>query len=298
MRLLFAVLLCFSFLQISCDNSIDYIGDFNQQYSLNCVLRSDKDVQYATIKRSYPPGNEFNQANVQDAEIKLILPDTTLFFRDTVISNQLNTHVSYVYYLKNFILPKNTYIRIEAVLPDYTTLYAETKSAQYSTILLETEELSLPGTADDAVFYTWRTLGQRDSLLLIPSIYIRYFILGQDTAVKYKKIDGTYFINTGTYKVTNYALSLAMNQISDGIPDKSSINILNACLEIKLCDTMLGMYAAASQTFEDEFSVRISETDFTNINGGYGIFGTYISETFDLPITPEYINSFGYTLAH
>lgn len=116
--------------------------------------------------------------------------------------------------------------------------------------------------------------------------------------MRYKKIEGTYYTSLRTYKVTNYALSIGMNQISEGIDDKSRINIVNACFEIKLCDLMLGTYSSAAQTFEDEFDIRISETNFTNINGGFGIFGTYISETFDLLLTPEYVNSFGYKLAH
>jgi hypothetical protein len=85
-----------------------------------------------------------------------------------------------------------------------------------------------------------------------------------------------------------------MNEISREVADKSQIHVLNAAFEIKLCDIMLGTYASAAQTFEDEFSIRISAADFTNINGGFGIFGSYNSETFSLLLSAQYVNSFGY----
>jgi hypothetical protein len=88
-----------------------------------------------------------------------------------------------------------------------------------------------------------------------------------------------------------------MQDISIGIDDKTKINIIGACFEVKVYDTALGIYANSIQTFEDEFSIRISEPNISNINGGFGIFGTYISEKFDIEITSNYISSFGYTPA-
>lgn len=294
MRIFILLLSVLPLLQISCDNSVNYIADFKEQYALNCVLRSDKDVQFATLKRSYPPGAQSAAADVQNALVRLLLPDTTMTFSDSVVSDNPNSAVNYVYYLKNFRPPKNTRMVIEAFLPDDKYLYAETKSAQFSTVLLETEELTLPAMEEDAAYYTWRILGQRDSLILFPSVYIRYYVSRQDTSMKFKEVDGTYFADLRTYRIANHSLSAAMSEISNGISDKSQIHIINAVFEIKLCDFMLGTYVAAARTFEDEFSIRISATDFTNINGGFGIFGTYISETFNLLLSAEYVNSFGY----
>jgi hypothetical protein len=148
---------------------------------------------------------------------------------------------------------------------------------------------------EDAAYYTWRILGLRDSLILFPSVYIRYYISGQDTALKYKEVPGTYYSDLRTYKITTHSLSSSMNEIYQGTGDRSQVHIINAVFEIKLCDLTLGTYVAAARTFEDEFSIRISATDFTNVNGGFGIFGTYISETFDLLMSVEYVNSFGYS---
>ncbi len=297
MKRKFAVLFIFSLLQLSCENSIDYIGDFSQQYSLNCVLRSDKNVQYATIKRSYPPESDASQTDIQNAVVSLILPDTTLFFRDSILSSESAGSVSSLYYINNFSLTKDTEVRIQAVLPDSTVLTAKVKSAGYTRVLLESEDLVLPGSEDESAFFMWRILGEKDSIILLPSLYIRYIISGPDTSVKYKKINGIYIQNGNVFKVANSALSLGMSQISEGIADKSSITIIDGFFELKLCDFMMGMYASAAETFEDEFSVRISAADFSNINGGLGIFGTYMTESFDILFLPDYVASFGYNLA-
>jgi hypothetical protein len=297
MKTKLTVLFIFFLLQLSCDNSIDYIGDFSQQYSLNCVLRSDKNVQYATIKRSYPPESAAAQTDIQNAVVSLILPDTTFFFRDSILSGESSGNVGSFYYINNFSLTKNTELKIQAVLPDNTVLTAQVKSAGYTRVLLESEDLVLPGSEDESAFFMWRILGERDSIILLPSLYIRYVISGPDTAVKYKKINGTYIQNGDVFRVANSALSLGMGQISEGIADKSSITIIDGFFELKLCDFMMGMYASAAETFEDEFSVRISAPDFSNINGGLGIFGTYMSESFDILFLPEYVASFGYNLA-
>jgi hypothetical protein len=289
--------LFFFIIQLSCDNSIEYMGEFSQRYSLNCVLRSDKNVQYATINRSYPPGSASTNTNVRDAVVSLILPDTTLLFRDSILSAEVSGNVSSFYYLKNFSITKNTDVKIQAVLPDNTILTAEARSAGYTKVLMESPDLVLPGSEDESAFFMWRILGEKDSIIQIPALYIRYIISGADTAVRYKKINGIYFQSGSIFRVPNSALSLGMNRISEGISDKSSITIIDGFFELKLCDYMMGMYAAAAETFDDEFSIRISGSNFSNINGGFGIFGTYMSQGFDIPFLPDYVASFGYKLA-
>ena len=111
----------------------------------------------------------------------------------------------------------------------------------------------------------------------------------------YKEVSGKYFPQINGYEFSSEFLNKAMEEISEGISNKSSINILGALFEIKVYDYALGIYANSVQTFEDEFSIRISAPDVSNINGGLGIFGTYFSETFQIGITSDYIESFGYT---
>jgi hypothetical protein len=278
------------------------LGKFEQQYSLNCILRSDKDIQFATIKRSYPPGEENLNSDVQNAIIRLILPDTTLIFKDSVLSNPAleSSSVNSFYYLDNYILTKNTEIKINALLPDGTVLTSETISAYYYSVSLAegVGPMIIPDeSSGDTYFYQWEIFGNVRPLIFGPSFYISYFISGYEETIYYKKVTGKYLQQINGYEVPFAFIDKTMQDISIGIDDKAKINIIGACFEVKVYDTALGIYANSIQTFEDEFSVRISEPNISNINGGFGIFGTYISENFDIEITSNYISSFGYTPA-
>ena len=259
-------------------------------------------MQFATIKKSYPPGEENQSSDIQNAIIRLILPDTTLIFKDSVLSESHtgNSSVNSFYYLDNYRLTKNTEIEIEALLPEGTVLTSETKSPYYYTLkLLSGGELMIipDENSSDLYFFKWDMFGNYVSFIFGPSFYISYFISGNEEIIHYKKVTGKHVQQLNRYEVPMGFIEKAMQDISIGIDDKAIINIIGACFEVKVYDTALGIYANSIQTFEDEFSVRISEPNISNINGGFGIFGSYISEKFDIEITSNYISSFGYTPA-
>ncbi len=286
---------------LSCEENISYLGDFAPKYSLNCILRADKEIQYATIKKSYAAGEDNQDTNIQNAIIRLILPDTTFQFKDSIIS-EVPTNASSVrsfYYLDNYMLTKDTQIGIEALLPDGTILSSETHSADYYAIRLQTEEYSptvIPSeNFGEVYYYKWNSYGNDEPLLCGPSFYISYYISGYEDDIYFKEVTGRCVPQINRYEVPVEFIHETMQDISIGIDDKSSINIVGACFEIKVFDAALGIYANSIRTFEDEFSVRLSEPNISNINGGLGIFGTYISEKFDIVIRSDYIASFGYT---
>jgi hypothetical protein len=300
LRKVLSLLAILSIFLCSCEENISYLGEFEQQYSLNCILRSDKDIQLATIKKSYPPGQENQNSDVQNAIIRLILPDTTLIFKDSVLTEPYpeNSSVNSFYYIDNYRLTKNTVIKIEALLPDGTVLTSETTSPNYFRLRLLGDPMIIPDeNSSDVYFFNWDVFGNYVPLIFGPSFYVSYFISGYEEIIHYKKATGKHIQQLDRYEVPIVFIDQAMQDISIGIDDKTKINIIGACFEVKVYDTALGIYANSIQTFEDEFSIRISEPNISNINGGFGIFGTYISEKFDIGITSDYISSFGYTPA-
>lgn len=286
----------------SCEENISYLGIFEPQYSLNCVLRSDKDIQFATLKRSYPPGERISNTDVQGAIIRLILSDTTLLFKDSVLADNAaeNSAVSCFYYLDNYRLKKGTTIKIEASLPNGMILSATSRSPYFYKVTLAEE--GSPAVIPDEKFgdsynYKWNISGNYEPYIFGPSFYIRYFITGVEEIIHYKEVIGK-SAYTNEYKLPIASINEAMHNISLGIDDKAKINIIDACFEVKVFDTALGIYVNSIKTFEDEFSIRISEPNISNIDGGLGVFGTFFSEQFDIIITSDYIKSFGYTPAN
>ncbi len=204
------------------------------------------------------------------------------------------------YYLDNYRLTKNTAIRIEALLPDGKILTAETRSPYFYKIFLddETSPTIIPNeSGEDSYYYRWDIFRSYGPFIYGPSFYIRYFVSGDEEIIRYKEVTGKQ-IFTNEYKILTSFVDNTMRDISLGIDDKEKVHIVDACFEVKVFDTALGIYVNSIKTFEDEFSVRISEPNISNINGGFGIFGTYISEQFDIGITSDYIKSFGYTPAN
>lgn len=279
----------------SCEDDINYMGEFEVQYSLNCVLRSDRTQHYATIKRSYDPNDLESDKNIQNAVIKLLLPDTTLYFEDSVSMN------SSFYVLKNYSLTMDTEIKIEANLPDGTILSSVTHTPYYGRFTLETENGSPLLIPDDSFgetyYYRWKIYGNNENYIFGPSFYIIYYITGNEEKILYKKVAGKYDREIDTYGVSLEFIGKSMEDISKGINNIESINVIGAGFEVKVYDNALGIYANSVQTFEDEFSIRISEPDISNIEGGLGIFGTYFSNFFNIDITSDYIESFGYNKA-
>jgi hypothetical protein len=86
----------------------------------------------------------------------------------------------------------------------------------------------------------------------------------------------------------------AMEEISSSDPNKQNYVIESAVFRLFVLDKNLTTYYSAAQTFLDEFSVRVSQPDYTNITGGLGIFGTYSVLQSTLTFDDAYVTSFGY----
>ena len=67
-------------------------------------------------------------------------------------------------------------------------------------------------------------------------------------------------------------------------------------LELYVFDRNLSGYYASVGKIGDSFSIRLDEIDFSNVEGGFGVFGSYISQKLAIAFDEEYINSFGYIL--
>ena len=82
--------------------------------------------------------------------------------------------------------------------------------------------------------------------------------------------------------------------ISEGDPDKNNYSILvNNPIKVYSLDGNLERYYS-STTQDNNFTVRLDENDFSNITGGFGVFGSYVIKDYNLRFTPEFITELGY----
>jgi hypothetical protein len=90
------------------------------------------------------------------------------------------------------------------------------------------------------------------------------------------------------------AINKVMLDISAGDYDKYSYVIQDAWLEIVVTDKNLANYYGSTEGFLDDYSVRLDEVTYSNIEGGLGVFGAYKVTSRKLNVEENYVQSFGY----
>jgi hypothetical protein len=99
---------------------------------------------------------------------------------------------------------------------------------------------------------------------------------------------------TGKFEYKFKAVNKFFRSISEGIEDKSSITIYSLKLSVIEFNSDLAKYYSSTNGYMDEFSVRLDENIYNNIEGGIGIFAAYRSNSIIFEVDKDYIQSFGY----
>jgi len=96
------------------------------------------------------------------------------------------------------------------------------------------------------------------------------------------------------YSIEMDAINRTMQEVSSGDPDKKNYVILTVLVDVLTLDMNLSGYYSSGKISNDGFSVKLDQTDFTNVEGGLGIFGSYVNAKFTIRLNKDYIKSFGY----
>ncbi|MBI5731727.1 MAG: DUF4249 family protein [Ignavibacteriales bacterium] len=315
-------------LLISCEEAFNPQGDFDDKYILNCIIRIDSTFQVATISRSYTTNNGYsttgntNDQSVQGAKITLtcsnFLGTEVYQFRDTVIEKSNDTRIKtpiHFYYLKYFnpsitryefspgVYQRYSYsMNIEAVLPDGKKISSfaygwELNSSSINTYIqnnpvkLQPENLSFQ-------IYSYSQ----------PELLIKYSKYENGTWNDYEKLVPKYYsMNESTeipvYPIierlepyVNYdtlAIRKTLQDLSTNDSNKQNYMIKKIVFMLNVLDGNLTNYFSSQQTFNTSFSYRVTQPDYTNVNGGLGIFGTMYTIKKEVPLT-NMIRSLGY----
>ncbi len=305
---------------VSCDDQVNPKTNFKEVYALNCVVKGDTSYQIATISRSYDVNGYDPMTNMSDpfisgAKVKVFYNDSVFVFRDTSVmrTNDPRYTSPIHFYYNNRLRPHDTKpISIQAILPDGKELTANTQT--YSGYLFyftnASKEIPASGLFSYGVQFTWNHLLEINvgdgTFYYAPELVIFYSKIINGAAVEMQKKVPMYYsndqlplyppvqANIGSVMFENDAIDKAMAEISQGDANKQNYVIEKAAFRLFILDKNLAVYYAAQKTFLDEFSIRFSQPDFTNINGGLGIFGTYNVKQIDLTIRDSYAWSFGY----
>jgi hypothetical protein len=299
---------------LSCEESFSPIGDFEEKYTLNCVLNGNSGFQEATLTATYfadgkDPFTNQTDPVVKDAIIKIWLnPDTVVIMKDSTISdtslNRYNTP-KYFYYIENFKPDFDQELRIEAQLATGQRLIGTTSTPKQVEFNRRSDSM-LPMDNKDIVELSW--IAKEADLYYYPSLTFSYEKEINGIRTEHVEKIPARFIEFEGKTIPFYprasespavifersAIIKVLTDISEGI-DKGSIYLnVQAELEVTVLDKNLKSYYQASIDGLDQFTVRLDGSDFTNISGGLGVFGSYLKISRTIPISEKLITSLGY----
>lgn len=304
----------------NCDDNVNPKTNFKEQYVLNCVLSVDTNYQVATISHSYDvdgydPNTNKIDPSIKGAKVKVFYRDSIFVFRDTSIARSSDSKYSSplnFYYTRNLKPSSYSQLRIEATLPNGKVLKAKTESFFLNILYFAKTVDRYPPISSNKITFSWDKINGdnfESTIYFAPELAIVYQKNENGNWNRYyKKVPIRYMennpdkppiypeISVGSNSISfdTLAIGIALKEISKDDPQKKNYKIEKALFRLLVLDKNLAAYYSMQKTFLDEFSVRVNQPDFTNIEGGLGVFGIYAIKKSEIQIDASYINKFGY----
>jgi len=320
--LLFSAILTLMLLNFSCKEDFSPKTEFTQKYILNSYIDLDYDkylytTVYASLSRLYdvngynPSENKIDPA-ISGPEIYINYRDIIYNLQiDTVKSDTNNYGTNPIHYVSPFIqnMYPNNFVTIYVKFHNGKVLSSKIK-------ILEGIQLrysyNFRGgfTANINRFYWGNTFtiswGTIENRLFFPRMYITY--TRQDTPGFFTKdIPYTYTDNSGhpqplypsyttgsSFSFDYSAVDSAMADISKGDTSKQNYTAISITFDMIELDEPLSKYYLSTNGKIDNYTIRLDESVYNNINGGLGIFGSrrHLIQKWNLDY--NYVHSFGY----
>ncbi len=313
----------------SCNDDFNVNAPFKNVYTLTCILRNDNPIQYAIISKNIytengaPPAATGTVQNIKGANVEIYYNNSVFVMRDTTIqlTDSGNTIQVNCYYLGNLVMIPGKIISIKATMPDGEILKS-TNQIPFCIIAPSTFPVSYYADDNDKKEYYVKFPGYTWPFI-IDNKKINDILSFPRFEIDYEKYEGGTYVNKKTLVPLSYApptdvngvilspdldfsfnyytaytsleaVNRTMQEISGSDPFKNNYIITRAFFTITSMDPELTRYYFAYKVYENSFTVKLRPTDYSNIQGGKGIFGIYYIYTNSFVVDKAYINSFGY----
>jgi hypothetical protein len=305
----FFLVICCSALFLSCEENFNPFDEYQERYIFNCILRGDTTLQVATLERTYTTGGFDPYQNKEDpflsgADIRVWYKDSVYRFNDTSIARLDTSRYKSsmnIYLNRRFKVGPDEPVEVEVMLPKGRRLISSTKTAG-KVSFLDSSTTTILGTVELKFLWTSSSVGN----YFLPKFKIIYYKKESNLNTRYEKEVPLRYENNQPVPFTTSKMPLvsvdtgtvkrALREIAGGDSDKSSYYIsLHPEFTVAAFDDVLSKYYSTSTESFSSLTVTLDETDYSNIQGGYGIFGSFTSTEYQqLKFAREFITSFGY----
>ena len=313
-RKIFACIFISIFL-ISCEEDFNPYGEYVEKYAFTCILKSDESSQTATLFKSYRPDGfdpytYTTDPSVKGADIRVWYNDSVFVFRDTSVTREDTTRYKTpfsFYYNDKFTVSNRKTIELEVLLPNGRRL--RSSSITPGQIVFDNNsEVVIPPVGKNIVQITWNTLDE--GTYFYPRLAVRYKqTINGEIVEKVKEMPVQYlnqengvvpvfpgYSSASTIVYNLDAITKALEEISGGDPDKQNYSVYQRLsFELIAFDLPASRYISSTGGTIDDLTVSVDVADYTNIEGGFGLFASYSKKNYTkLRFLQNYIESFGY----
>lgn len=296
---------------LSCDESFNPKGPFRPFLVVYSVLSNTKHDQYVRVYSSYDPPRfdpyeVSTETTLRDAIVQITQQNTITVLHDTVVHRRdtLRYHDGIYVYVANSLTPEpgKTYsLAVHtpgfAPISSVVTLPAKAGFQFAATAASAIQNPKLVRPVDVAVGLSMLTRLYKIQLFVIFEYREGSVIRVDSMEVPLSAPDTS--LTDAQWPIPIYADRRGINQRFGGIAYKAIMDriVYKHSVAVKFVRTTvlvtqigepLFNYNSITQGFNDEFSIRTDQPDYTNIQGGFGLFAAFVLENFHRPYPADF----------
>jgi len=305
-ELIFLILFVFTF--ISCEEDFNPYGEYQEKFAFTCILKNDNNFQTATLFKSYLTPQV--DPAVTGADIRIWYNDTVFVFRDTSIARTDTSRYKSpyrFYYNTKFKVGNEKPIELEVILPNGKRL--RSASVTPKAIAFANESATgVPPASSNILYFEWNAFNT--GTYFLPKFTIRYQQNVNGEIIEKTKVVPAEYVDVNGELVPVYpdpvaapvfiyqlnAVTKALQEISAGDSEKQNYSVYQKIdFSVTAYDDPVSKYVSSIGGSIDDLTVSVDVPDYTNIEGGFGLFGSYSKKNYTkLRFSQVYIESFGY----
>jgi len=300
-------------LSLSCEIPSDLGGTYEPRMAAFGILSTFSDTQYVRLIQTIPESEPFGDTSVKDATVQITGGAQTFSFRDTVLTRQNGATVDsfHVYVCYPFKPVSNVVYSLQASSPTYGAIQSQAIAPAHTTLNIDIAQNVIlrnpyashtfqpeidfrlsPGTAAYQVHLEieYKDITPTDTTIRryeVPERMVTVSCFQQIFERYYPRVIRNNSAGDVAYRVNafNYRKSIETVQ---GL--SYNWELLRVIFTVVQFNDEWYKYYRSVRSYEDRFSVRLDQPDYSNVNGGLGLFGAFVVDTISTGIPASIFN--------